>query len=102
MSADDGIYVLQTYGPEYRIIHAQAIDNIYSEYIVESHTWTPDVDAIVNHFGKSKVYKTLDEAWDFALQMEEDVGYCEYGLCLIRDFREYDFSDFVERATKNG
>jgi hypothetical protein len=29
MSADDGIYILQTLGPEFRVVHTQAIENIY-------------------------------------------------------------------------
>lgn len=47
MSADNGIYILETIGPEYRVAHLQAIDNLeYDDSMPElehcpnSHTWT--------------------------------------------------------------
>ena len=97
MSADNGTYILQTYGPEFRIAHAQAIDNIYRDYDDENHSWFPDINSIVDYFGKSKVYTTIEEAWDEAFLLDESHGWSEYGTCLITEFAEYHFNDLEER-----
>jgi hypothetical protein len=100
MSADDGVYILQTQGPEFRIAHTQAIDNIYEEYFPETNTWSPCVERIVQTFGASKVYEDLTEAWDDASILEDKVGSTEYGTSLITQFSEYHFSDFEEQNGK--
>ena len=46
MSSDNGTYILQTYGPEYRVMHMQAIDNIYGTYIPESGKYVPNSKSI--------------------------------------------------------
>jgi hypothetical protein len=97
MSADNGVYVLYTEGPEYRIAHMQAVDNLYKEFSPEKESWSPDVDYIVESFGKSKVYLDLTEALDAANMLEDQVGYTEYGTSLISEFKEYKFSDFEEQ-----
>ena len=97
MSADDGTYILQTYGPEYRLVYANAIDNIYGKYDDENHNWFPNVKGIIDYFGKSDVYNTIEEAWDAAYALDEKNGWSELGTCLISEFSEYHFSDFEER-----
>lgn len=97
MSADNGTYILQTYGPEFRIAHAQAIDNIYGDYDDENHNWFPNIKNMVDYFGQSKVYTDIGEAWDDAFNLDESHGWSEYGTCLITEFCEYHFSDFEER-----
>jgi len=97
MSADNGTYILQTYGPEFRIVHAQAIDNIYGDYDDENHSWFPNINGIIDYFGKSKVYNSIEEAWDEAFLLDESHGWSENGTCLITEFSEYHFSDLEER-----
>jgi hypothetical protein len=97
MSADDGTYILQTYGPEYRIVYAHAIDNIYGQYDDENHNWFPNINGIVDYFGQSKVFTTIEDAWDAAYAIDEKNGWSELGTCLISEFSEYQFSDFEER-----
>jgi hypothetical protein len=94
------VYILQTQGPEFRVAHTQAIDNIYEEYFPDKDTWSPCIEAIVETFGKSKVFTDLTEAWDTANMMEDEVGYVEYGTSLITQFSEYHFSDFEEQNGK--
>lgn len=100
MSADNGTYILQTYGPEYRVVHAQAIDNIYGPYDEINHTYHPDIKSIVEYFGESKVYTQVEEAWDHASELDESYDWSEDGVCLISEFCEYHFSDFEERYAK--
>lgn len=97
MSADNGTYILQTAGadgPEFRIVHCQAIDNIYDQFIASTGTWTPQKDSIVEYFNSSKVYTNLEEAWDAAFEIDEEHGWSEDGCCLITEFSHYEFSDF--------
>jgi hypothetical protein len=97
MSSDNGVFVLQTSGPEFRIAKTQSIDNIYSTFITESKTWTPDAKAIAATFGESKVYTALDEAWDAAYELEAD-EYSEFGVCLISEFQNYQYTDLMDKA----
>lgn len=96
------MYILETQGPEFRVAHAQAIDNIYEEYFPETGTWSPSVNYVVETFKSSKVYTDLTEAWDAAAKIEDDMGSTEYGLALIKEFADYHFSDFEERYEKIG
>lgn len=100
MSADNGTYILQTYGPEYRVVHTQAIDNIYGTYLEDTNRYLPDPKTIVESFSSSKVFNNIEEAWDFAFDLDEQIGYSEDGVCLISEFQEYAFSDFEEQNEK--
>ena len=92
MSADNGIYIFLTEsekGPEYRVAHTQAIDNIYGEWNDKTAKYNGDIPAIVSTFGESEVFYTLNEALDFAEHIENDIGYTEDGICVISDFKDY-------------
>ena len=104
MSADNGVYILFTEGPEYRVRHTQAIDNIYGKYHDSTLTWSPNVDMIIECFGESQVFNDLTDAYDYAYSIDEDIGYSEDGVCLISEFSNYSFSDFEDehdRRIKN-
>ena len=92
MSADNGIYVLLTEtekGPEYRVAYAHAIDNIYGKFNDELCRYEGDIQSIVSVFGESDVFHTLNEALDFAEEMEQNNEYLEDGICVISDFKDY-------------
>jgi hypothetical protein len=91
MSADNGIFVLQTYGPEFRIAYCQAIDNIYGSFNDDTLKWDGDMDRMIDVFGMSEVYSNLEEALDTAEKMSYDYEYLEYGVCLIANFKEMKF-----------
>lgn len=93
MSADNGVYVLQTYGPEFRVVYAQAIDNIFGKFNDETLHWDGNPDMMVEYFGKSKVYTDLDDAMNEAERLSYDYDYLEDGVCLITDFREMKFGE---------
>ena len=94
MSQDDGVYVLQTKGPQFRIAHMQNVTSLFEEYNVADKTWTPNILTIVEVYVTSNVYDSLDAAWDAASNMEDDIGGTEYGTNLITDFKECSFTDF--------
>ena len=43
-SGENGVYVLQTYGPEFRIALMEAVENIYQTWDENTETWTPNAD----------------------------------------------------------
>lgn len=91
MSADNGIYILltdTTAGPEYRVAHATAIDNIYGGWDADKAKYEGNPQAIADTFHESEVFYTLNEALDYAEAIEQDVGYTEDGICVISDFKE--------------
>lgn len=100
MSIDNGTYILQTEGPEFRIARMQAVDNLFEEFVPATESWTPHVLTIVETYATSKVYRDLSEAWDAATALDEAGGETEYGPNLITDFQDYKFSDFEEHYEK--
>lgn len=94
MSADNGIYILQTNnadgtGVEYRVAECQAVENIYYHNPERGYTDKIADDAVlVIYFGDSKVYNKKD-AYDIANRIEDDIlqSYCpvlEYGVSTIK------------------
>lgn len=100
MSDDSGVYILQTKGPEYRVILAHAIDNIYGEWDQENRLFRPNVAQIIEYFGTCRVFENLEDAWDMAEHMEVTKGPTEYGPALIREFDGVDFQWMVEEHGK--
>lgn len=92
MSADNGIYVLLTEtenGPEYRVTYAHAIGNIYGDYNHDIGQYDGNVKNIVSVFGEAPIFHTLNEALDFAEEMEQNSeNYLEDGVCVITDFKD--------------
>jgi hypothetical protein len=87
MSADNGIYILQTnlppmkignfyinqYGKyEFRVAHCQVIDDIYY-----SDIYLPIL------FGDSPVFFDIEKANEYAKEMEKNICYLEYGTQTI-------------------
>jgi hypothetical protein len=88
MSADNGIYILETQIPEtdlreYRVAHAQAIDNLY--YDVETgehrHNFIPQV--AFQYFGKCEVFFDPEEALTYANGLAEEYPILEYGVSYL-------------------
>lgn len=92
MSADNGVYVLFTdpdKGPEYRVAYASAIGNIYGQFNEELNTYDGNVSAILSTFKDSEVFYSLNEALDYAEQLEYEKGETEDGVCVINEFKDY-------------
>ena len=92
MSADNGIYVLYTEsdrGPEYRVVHTQAIGNIYGEWNEETGRYDGDPVAIKEYFGAAPVFYSLNEALDHAELEDSDQGVTEDGICVINEFKDH-------------
>lgn len=100
MSADNGIYILQTNGPEFRIAHAQGIDQVYGEFSDESYQWQGDPEMMLHYFQDAPMFSNLEEALDYAKELSYTYEYLEYGICVITDFKDWDFNRVKERYGK--
>ncbi|PNX46218.1 MAG: hypothetical protein BV459_06850 [Thermoplasmata archaeon M11B2D] len=101
MSADNGVYILLTKGPEFRVAHTQAIDNVYGEWSDDDNIWMGNPESILDTFGESHAFDNIEEAYDVAEILERSVEFTEYGVCLIRDFEGQTFAELIE-GTKDG
>lgn len=100
MSSDNGIFVLQspnalTGSLEYRVAYAGAIENIDYFELGSEHYFAMEVLM----FGQSKVHTNELFALQEAKQMQEDIGYTEYGICFISK-RVHSFSTMSETEAK--
>lgn len=122
MSADDGIYILQA-KDGFRVIHAQAIDNLYwwwDDERLYDDEWVKSEEArgvenpyygkggssrelnprfIYNYFKDSKVFKTRNEALDevdriYLKIMKSDVPFTEYGVSFIEGWEDKEFPKY--------
>ena len=85
MSADDGIYILKT-KDQYRVTHAQAIENIYREhdneyaYYINCKTEHFVPTRVVEYWGDTKYTRSVEVAQRVAETKLRDVGFVEYGI----------------------
>lgn len=95
MSADNGIYIGWFGDKEYRVIHAQAIGNVFY----------PDGEnalEIERYFGPAHVFHSSEDAQRQAFKMEDEImsdKYCpilEYGINTIKFSKS--FSEYVKEA----
>jgi len=90
MSADNGIYILESEGPEWRVVTAQAIENInWNETTRQVENGHFNMIEVKQYFGGCKVFKTFEDAKNEAFRIEEaiaksDFPVLEYGICIIR------------------
>ena len=66
MSSDNGIYILQTVGPEFRVAYQQNIDDIYGNFSDDSFQWQGDPEVMYSYFGDAPMFSNLEAALDKA------------------------------------
>lgn len=119
MSADNGIYILETKradGWEYRVAHLQAIENInydeeapdaescekYNQYLhtpcAKCIAWdkkfnSEDKDVMIRNarrmWKNSPMFLSQKDAWLYAQEMDATARMTEYGVCRITIDREF-------------
>ncbi len=100
MSVDSGIYILKS-KDGYRIIHAQAIENLNwwntGNKDIKKWEYRDELNPkrLIDYFGDSKVFKTeeevLKEAKRLLDEIEEDNYWVEYGISFIRGWEDKNF-----------
>ncbi len=81
MSADNTIVILSTpttgIGFEYRVAHVQNAEELYN--IDQGY----HADFVTSYFNKAKCFDDIDAAEDYAFDLEDKVGYVEYGVEIV-------------------
>lgn len=85
MSADNTIVILSL-KDQHRVIHAQAVENIYFTYIPKDENSAHDYSfaRIFQYFLDGNTSRTVEEAEKHARKLEEKIGYVEYGIKHIQ------------------
>ena len=78
MSADNGIYV-HKFRDGWRVTHAQAIENIYWRKGKNNYNYR----ILKQYFQDSPLFKTRQDAMDYACKLYDELEYTEYGICSI-------------------
>jgi hypothetical protein len=91
MSADNGVYILETSGPEFRVTYAQAIDNIYGKFNDSTAQWEGDMNMMVDYFKESEIFDTYEKAFNHAIKLSKEHEYLEDGICFIHRFKNRHF-----------
>lgn len=101
MSADNGIYILETTGPEFRVAELTNIEDIECDKDGNDILLIPDKDQqeevrIVNArpmFDKCIIYTRYQDALAEAKRIQADIEangwFTEYGICSIRIPRKF-------------
>lgn len=107
MSADNGIYILQT-KDQYRVVHLQAIENIYWSFIdgdwrnkdYKKRKYVPT--RVIEMWGDCKYTRSRGVALEIAYNMASKLPICEYGVNIIKynkTWRQitYDATNYAKR-----
>jgi len=79
MSADNGIYI-HKFRSGYKVIHAQAIDNIYWKRGNKKYNYR----ILYEYFKDASTFKTMPDAMSYALDLNKKIDYMtEYGICEV-------------------
>jgi hypothetical protein len=75
MSADNGIYILETEGPEYRVAHMQAVENYMWDEDARDYSNNPDVHIrnARTMWRNCKAFTNKMDAANLAFEMEEKI-----------------------------
>lgn len=94
MSADNSIVILQC-KDSFRVEHLQAIDNKNWHYNSKINNWEERDycnDFIVyNWFKSSPQFDSQEKAINYAMSLNDSIGYVEYGICFIDDWKDKEF-----------
>ena len=82
MSADNGIYILVT-KDQYRVIHAQAIDNLTFSHVNRNNRELVPT-RIVEYYSNCKYTRNIDLARKIAFSMARRYPVLEYGISEIK------------------
>lgn len=89
MSADNGIYILKT-KDQYRVIHAQAIENLWWSYIDMDNEDEIVPTRIIEYYNDSLVFTDETKVQKVANIMLKNFPYVEYGIQTIKVNKTWD------------
>jgi hypothetical protein len=104
MSADNGVYILVTTtgdGSEYRVAHAQAIENIYWNDDIKDFGEKPNFFEIWRYFKGAQVLDDERDALEVAAELLRKQHVCEYGIEMIDAVSDKYWSEIVSFAKRD-
>ena len=91
MSADNGIYI-HKFKDGYRVVHAQAIENIYWKKGKNKYNYR----ILKDYFKESPIFKTKSEAIVYAFDLNKKIDYeTEYGICEVQGVKMKEFVQVI-------
>lgn len=100
ISADNGIYILKTKGPEWRVAHLQAIDNIYwwptcceNPCIIDDSCQEYDNPLDSYYHEKYIICGTRDPEWEKREEINPDMIMNYFGNCKVFNTEEEAFNE---------
>lgn len=96
MSSDNGVYILHTLDG-WRVIHAQAIDNLYwwrvEGALIDQLELRNEINpsSLFSYFKDCEIFKEKYEAWHKAVLLYREIGDVEYGIQFIEGFENKEF-----------
>lgn len=94
MSADNGVYILETAGPEFRVSDFGAIDNITWDQRKRDFTNDPVIlmENARKYYNGCEVFTTREAALQEAVSILNQLPVCEYGIkFILRELRDKKF-----------
>lgn len=85
MSADNGIYIVETAGPEFRVEHMTAVENLNWDKTKENFTNDPNViiNNVRDRFFTSPVFTSKSAALEYAAEQAKKCYILEYGISFV-------------------
>jgi hypothetical protein len=97
--SEQGVFILETAGPEYRVSDAVSYHMVFSEWGPNGQ-WLYDPDKIKSVFEKSKAYSDLDSAMARArTKVLTTPNYLEWGICVVDNWKMNNYASMVNRET---
>lgn len=87
MSADNGVYILET-RDQYRVIYAHAIENLWYSHI-NSYNQELVPTRIVEYYSHCKYTRDKDLAFRIAKLIEKSNSYTEYGIKTFSTYKTW-------------
>lgn len=97
MSADNGIYIL-CLKDDFRVIHAQAIDNLWWSMETMNETDKINPIEVISYFKNARVFDNMPDAMNYAVKLYEEHSIVEYGICPIDDLHEFTWEQILQQA----
>lgn len=94
MSADNSIAILYS-KDEIRVAHCQALENINYWHVENAPIYQFELRKelnpyiLFNYFNSSPIFKIEEDAFKYAQQLYNEIGYVEYGICKIIYDKEF-------------
>ena len=65
-------------------------------YVWNYNSWKINKEMLRIVFGRSSIYNTYEEVLEAANKIYDEIGYVEFGICVMREFFQKDFSYLID------